>query len=63
MQGGCINKDPMSQIPYFEDEQCKKLKQLMPQGCNIFKYCKMEKEARKDMAVKLWGEENAEKNF
>lgn len=56
MQGGQINKDPMSQINGFEEEQCKKLKQLMPQGCNIFKYCKMEASERKAMADKLWSE-------
>jgi len=62
MQGGQINKDPMSQINHFGEEQCKKLKQLMPNGCNIFKYCKMEPSERKELSTKLWAE-NALANF
>lgn len=33
----------------------------MPQGCNIFKYCKMEASERKEMADKLWAENSLAK--
>jgi len=42
MQGGWINKDPYAQLPYFETEQMKKIRQILP-GKSFYQYCMMTK--------------------
>jgi len=49
MQGGWVNKDSFAQLPYFEADQLKKCRQIMP-GKTLYQYCMMTKEERKGIA-------------
>jgi hypothetical protein len=49
MQGGFFNKDAFAQLPYFEDEQLKKIRQVIP-GKNVYQYCMMSQDERKQIA-------------
>jgi len=47
MQGGWINKDAFSQLPGFDDAECKKAKALLGgQTKTIYNYC-MQTEAQR----------------
>ena len=54
MQCGWVNKDQYSQLPYFDENVCKKVKQLM-NGKTLYQYCMLDKDARKEMAPTLFG--------
>jgi len=49
MQGGLVSKDSFAQLPYFEEEQLKKCRQIMP-GKTLYQYCMMTKPERKTLA-------------
>ena len=43
MQRGFADRDPFQVLPYFEAEECKKLKSILPPGSTLYKYCLMSK--------------------
>jgi hypothetical protein len=49
MQGGWVNKDPYAQLPDFNDEQFKNVRQTIP-GKTFYQYCMMQREERKAIA-------------
>lgn len=55
MQGGWIHPDPFTQLPHFDEEECKKLKQQL-NGKTLFQYCMLPKEERKAIALSVFGD-------
>jgi hypothetical protein len=60
MQCGWVNKDPYAQLPYFDEEVCKKIKGLM-NGKTLYQYCMLDQDARKQMAPSLFGSDYQKK--
>ena len=60
MQCGFINKDPYAQLPGFGVEECKKIKGIL-NGKNLYQYCLLDKDARKQIAPELFGSDHAKK--
>lgn len=56
MQGGFVNKDAYSQLPYFDEAACKKIKSLM-NGKTLFQYCMLPKEERLTISKNLFDTE------
>ena len=54
-QGGWINKDPYAQLPGFDGPEIGKAKGMM-NGKNLFAYCMLEPDQRKEMAKEIWAE-------
>jgi len=57
MQGGWMNKEAYSQLPNFGKEEIGKIKSLM-NNKTICKYAEMTSDERKEIAPKLWGDNN-----
>lgn len=55
MQCGWVNKDPFAQLPYFDEAECKKMKQVLP-GKTLYNYCLMTKEERLAIAPQIFPE-------
>lgn len=55
MQGGWKNKDPYAQLPFFDIEHCKKLKQKWNK--TLYQYCRLPKEERVALASTVFGKE------
>jgi len=56
MQCGWVNKDSYAQLPYFEDEQLKKIRQALP-GKTFYQYCVMTKAERLAVAPQIFGDQ------
>lgn len=39
MQRGWADKNPFQILPFFEAKECDKLKQMLPPGFTLYKYC------------------------
>ena len=53
MQGGWIHKDAYMQLPYFDEEACKKIKSIM-NGKTLFQYCMLKKEERLQITKQIF---------
>lgn len=54
MQGGWISKDPFSQLPGFDEEECKRAKKIM-NGKTLFNYCMLPRAEREAAAEGIFG--------
>jgi len=57
MQCGWVNKDSYAQLPYFEAEQLKKIRQVLP-GKTFYNYCIMSKAERLAVAPQIFGDQH-----
>jgi len=56
MQGGWINKDPFSQLPFYGEDECKRLKQKIGNQ-TLFQFCMLPIEKRKEVSTYVFGED------
>lgn len=56
MQGGWMNKDAYSQLPYMGEKEIKIVKSLI-NNKTVCKYAELSAEERKEMAPKIWGDD------
>jgi hypothetical protein len=54
MQNGWKYPDPFMQLPFFEENECRLMKELLP-NTTFLKYCLKTKEERRSVFEKIFG--------
>ena len=44
-------------MPYYEQEECRKLKAILPQGATLYKYCLLSRLERQSIAYQIYGKD------
>ena len=62
MAGAAINKDPYSQLPGFDADECKRAATAL-KGSNLDSYCKKTRAEREALAVEIFGDKKGSKEL